>query len=143
VFTEGRVHEPQQVSNVWDDLPDNVAPKRSLADTAYTGEACLTIAREHGATPLHDLRKDHRYDRWPDSNDERSIDVATHSPNRFKHLPEYCKLVETAFHATRETFGDRLECRDPTARENEVLAKQLALNIRMVVMGAFVGAASF
>jgi len=77
VFTEGRVHDPPQFSNVWDDLPDNVAPKRSLADNAYTGEACLTTTREHGATPLHDLRKDHRYERWPDSNDERLINVAT------------------------------------------------------------------
>lgn len=139
-FTEGRVHESQRFTDVWDNLPNNIDPKRSLADNAYTGEACLTAAREHGATPLHDLRKDHRYERWPDSNYERLINFATHWPNRFEALTKHRKLIETAFHATKAKFGDRLKCRDPTARENEIMAKQLAHNIRMLVMRAFVGA---
>jgi transposase len=86
------------------------------------------------------LRKDHRYERWPDSNYERLINVATHWPNRFEALTKHRKLIETCFHATKEKFGDRLKCRDPTARENESMAKQLAHNIRMLVMREFVAA---
>jgi hypothetical protein len=32
-------------AEVWEELPSNVSPKRSLADSAYHGEKCLTAAR--------------------------------------------------------------------------------------------------
>jgi len=104
VFTEGRVHESQRFSDVWDDQSDNVAPKRSLADSAYTGEACLTTVRDHGTMPLHDLRKDHRYERRPETNYKLLVNFATHWPNRFEALTKHRKLIETAVHATKEKF---------------------------------------
>lgn len=133
-FTEGRVHDSQRFAEVWNELPETIDPIRSLADNAYAGNDCLTTAREHGATPFHDLRKDHRYERFPETAYEKLCNFATHWPNRYEQLTRRRKLIETAFQATKTKFGDRLTCRDPTARENEILAKQLAHNVRMLVM---------
>jgi len=40
-LTKSNVHENQMFEAVWDDLPDNVIPERSLADSTYNGEKCL------------------------------------------------------------------------------------------------------
>lgn len=132
VHTESDVHESQTFPEVWDALPEDVDPKRSLADNAYTGEACLQAVRETGATPLHDLRKDHAYARWPSSAYEKLVNFATHWPNRFRRLTALRKLAESVFHSTKQKFGHRLRCRDPVARRNEVRAKRLAHNVRVL-----------
>jgi hypothetical protein len=66
-FTAGRVHDSQRFAEVWANLPDTIDPIRNLADNAHTGNDCLTTARDHGTTPFHDLRKDHRYERFPET----------------------------------------------------------------------------
>lgn len=134
VQTPSNVHESQAFEAVWTGLPDGVSPVRSLADGAYQGNACLEVVRRSGATPLHDVRADARHVRWPRNAYEKLVNFATHWPNRYRALTRHRKLVETVFACTKEKFGERLRCRDPVARENEVLAKQLAHNIRMVVM---------
>jgi len=47
-LTASNVHESQMFASVWDGLPANIVSKRSLADSAYHGEACLLAARQHG-----------------------------------------------------------------------------------------------
>jgi len=56
-LTDSNVHDSQVSSGVWERLPKNVVPVRSLADPAYHGEACLAAARLHGETPLHKIKK--------------------------------------------------------------------------------------
>ncbi|MDX1611808.1 MAG: transposase [Candidatus Thermoplasmatota archaeon] len=138
VQTPGRVHESQVFEDVWKNLPDNITPKRSLADAAYSGNPCLEVAREHGATPIHDLRKDHGYTRWPKTAYEKLCNFATHWPNRFKKLTAWRKLVETTFECTKKRSGHQLRCRHPVGRRNEMKEKDLAHNIRMLTMREFV-----
>ena len=38
-------------------MPNNVSPKRSLADSACFGNNYLAAVRQHGATPLHKIKK--------------------------------------------------------------------------------------
>jgi len=80
------------------------------------------------------LRKDHRYERFPDTAYGKLCPFATHWPNRYEQLKQHRKLIETTVPATKPKVGDRLRCRDPTARENEIRAKQAAHNIRMLVL---------
>ncbi len=53
-LTESNVHESQMFSEVWNGLPNNVSPKRSLADSAYFGNDCLAAAAAWSdAAPRH------------------------------------------------------------------------------------------
>ncbi|MFA5862400.1 MAG: transposase [Candidatus Thermoplasmatota archaeon] len=134
IHTSGRVHESQVFEEVWTSLPQNVHPTRSLADAAYTGEACLAAARKQGATPLHGIKKNARNTETPDSNYEKMVNFATHWPNRYAKLVGKRSLVENVFSTTKDRFGDRLRCRTKIARENEVQAKQTAHNIFVIAM---------
>ena len=59
-LTRSNVHDSRMFITVWNKLPRNVVTKRSLADSAYHGEKCLAAARQHGATPLHSIKKNAR-----------------------------------------------------------------------------------
>jgi hypothetical protein len=143
VPTRGRVHESQVFDKVWTSLPQNVHPTRSLADTAYTGEACLESARKQGATPLHGIKKNARNTETPDSNYEKMVNFATHWPNRYAKLTGQRSLVENVFSTTKERFGDRLRCRTKIARQNEVQAKQTAHNVFTIAMRAAIASRAF
>lgn len=135
--TDSGVHESQVFDDVWADLPDNTDPVRSLADAAYSGNENLETVREQGATPIHDLRQDHRYERFPDSAYGKLVNFATHWPNRYDDLRARRGLAESAFQRTKETGGERLRCRDPRGRRNEVRAKKLVHNVRVLVMRSY------
>jgi len=64
-LSESNVHDSQRFEAVWNGLLRNVEPRRSLADSAYGGERCLQIAREHGATPIHGIKRNAVYLRTP------------------------------------------------------------------------------
>lgn len=132
--THGRVHDSRRFETVWDQLPPNVHPIRSLADAAYAGEACLEVAERHGATPLHKYRKDARHVRFPETRFQKLVNFGTHWPNRFDELTAPRVFVETTFNCTKQRFGHQLRCRHPIARKNEIQAKQTAHNIRILLM---------
>ena len=141
VQTSGRVHESQKFLDVWIDLPENVRPTRSLADTAYAGEECLEAARAFGATPLHDIRADAKHTRRPKSLYEKLVNFRIQWPNRFESLTADRSLIEATFSMTKNRFGDRIRCRTKTGKVNEVQAKQLAHNIRVTAMRDFLATA--
>jgi len=59
-LTRSNVHDSQMFAEVWDRLPSNVTPRRSLADSAYVGNECPAAARQHGAASLHAIKKNAR-----------------------------------------------------------------------------------
>jgi len=131
-FTDANRHESQRFEAVWDGLPENVDPVRSLADAAYSGNDCLETAREHGATPIHDLRKDHRYERWPKTAYETLCNFATHWPNRYEELTADRSLIESKIGCVKQTSSSRVRCRDQPGRRNEGRAKVIADDLRML-----------
>jgi hypothetical protein len=60
-------HEFQTSRNVWDGQPENVIPIRSLNDSAFVVNDCLAVARQHGATPLHKIKKTVKYFEKPEA----------------------------------------------------------------------------
>jgi hypothetical protein len=132
-LTPGRRFESATFEKTWDNLPSNVTPTRSLADSAYSGQPCLEIVRRHGATPFHDLPKNARLVRWPKTERQKMVHFARHWPNRFTELTIPRVIVETTFSNLKELFGDRLRCRTRVGRDSEVWSKVLALNIRIIL----------
>jgi hypothetical protein len=59
-LTKSNVHDSQMFADIWNEMPSNVSPKHSLADSDYHGEKCLAAARHHGATSLHAIMKNAR-----------------------------------------------------------------------------------
>lgn len=129
VQTRGGVHESQKFADVWQDLPANVTPFRSLADTAYSGEECLQTAFDHGATPLHHVRADAKHTKNPTNRYEALVNFRIQWPNRFENLVADRSLIEATFSATKQKFGDQIRCRTELGKMNEVRTKEIAHNI--------------
>ena len=111
--------------------------KRSLADSAYYGEACLLAARQHGATPLHAIKKNARHFSKPETLYQKMASFWQHWPNRAAELYGKRNHAETAFSMIGGRSGHRIKCRSLTGRKNEVRSKIAAHNIRMMAWISF------
>ena len=131
-LSKSKVHDSRRFKKVWDSLPENVAPIRSLADTAYTGEACLQAALSHGATPYHGIKKNARFFRHPETAYESMTNFAAHWPNRYAELYGKRNHAESVFSAIVRLFGHRLRCRSKIGRMNEVQAKLSMYNVSLL-----------
>ena len=103
----------------------------TLADSAYVGEACLAAARQHGAVPLHAIKKNaHNYERPRTPHQKLVNSLAT---GRTASL--YAKLVhaETVFSMISTLLGCRLRCRSERGRKNEVHCKLALFNLIQLV----------
>jgi len=133
-LSESKVHESQRFKEVWNGLPNNVVPVRSLADAAYCGEACLAAARLHGATPLHAIKKNAKGLLERRVNYNRLVHFARHFPRRFAALTAKRNHAETVFSMIGNLFGYRLRCRKNASRKNEVRCKLAMFNIHQLAM---------
>jgi transposase len=131
-LTDSNVHDSQMFPEVWDKLPNNVSPKRSLADSAYFGNDCLAAARRHGATPLHGIKKNARHFSKPETLYQKMASFWQHWPNRAAALYGKRNHAETAFSMIGRLFGYRIRCRSKTGRKNEVHAKIAMFNILLL-----------
>ena len=66
-------HESRMFRDVWDGLLENVIPIRSLNDSAYVVDDCLAVARQHGVTPLHKIKKNAKDFEKPETFYQRLI----------------------------------------------------------------------
>jgi transposase len=131
-LSKSKVHDSRRYGRVWNNLPDNVRPIRSLADTAYTGEACLQTALSHGTTPYHGIKKNARFFKHPKTAYESMTNFAAHWPNRYAELYGKRNHAESVFSAIVRLFGHRLRCRSKIGRMNEVQAKLSMYNISIL-----------
>jgi transposase len=123
------VHESQTFEEVWDQLPENVEPIQSLADSAYCSEKCLAVARRHGATPFHRIKSNARNFSRPCTNYQKQVNFARHWPNRYRAFLAKRAHSETVFSMIGSLFGYRLRCRNSENRRNEVRIKFVIFNI--------------
>jgi len=133
-LTDSNVHDSQMFADVWDKLPSNVSPKRSLADSAYHGERCLAAARQHGATPLHAIKKNARHFTRPETFYQKLVNFAHHWPNRFASLYAKRAHAETVFSMIGALLGYRSRCRSSNGRKNEVRVKLALFNLIQLAM---------
>lgn len=137
VLTDSNVHESRMFGEAWEGLPSNVEVRRSLADSAYNGEACLVAARQHEATPIHGLKKNARCFSRPETLYQKMSNFARHWPNRSASLYAKRNCAETAFSMIQRLFGYRLRCRSRNSRKNEVQAKISMFNLFLLARGGF------
>jgi hypothetical protein len=105
------VHESQTFQDVWDRLPENIIPIRSLADSAYVGNDCLAAARQHRATPLHKIKKNARDFKEPETYYQKLVNFAHHWPKRFAALTAMCAHSGDGVQHDRRFARYRLRCR--------------------------------
>jgi transposase len=128
-LTKSNVHESQVFEEVWQKLPENVRPIRSLADSAYFGNNCLAAARQRGATPLHAIKSNARDFKEPETFYQKLASFAKHWPRRFAALTAKRNHVETVFSMIDKALGYRLRCRNRNSRKNEVGCKLAMFNL--------------
>jgi len=128
-LTESKVHDSQMFSDVWSGLPSNIRVKRSLADSAYFGNDCLAVARQHGAVPLHGIKQNARHFKKPETLYQMMTSFWQHWPNRAAALYGKRNHAETAFSMIQRLFGYRLRFRTEIGRKNEVQAKISMFNL--------------
>lgn len=133
-LTESNVHESQVFESVWEELPSNVRPVRSLADAAYCSEAVLATAREYGATPLHAIKTNARNFEEPETCYQKLVNFARHWPNRFDALRAKRNHAETVFSMIDKALGYRLRCRTKRGRRNEVRCRLALFNMLQLAM---------
>jgi len=133
-LTRSNVHDSREFASVWDRLPSNVAPRRSLADSAYVGEACLEAARKHGAVPLHSIKSNARLVAKPRSFYQKLVNFARHWPRRFASLYAKRAHAETVFSMISALLGHRLKCRTKNSKKNEVRVKLALFNLIQLAM---------
>ncbi len=123
LLTRSNVHESQVFAAVWDRMPANVTPTRSLADAAYGGNDCLEAARKHGATPFHGIKKNAVLVSKPRTFYQKLVSFCRHWPRRFAALYAKRAHIETVFSMISALLGHRLRCRTKNGRKNEVRVK--------------------
>lgn len=129
---DSNVHDSQMFPNVWDKLPKNVSPRRSLADSAYFGNNRLEAARRHGKVPLHGIKKNARHFPKPEKTYQKMASFWLHWPNRAAALYGKRNHAETAFSMIGRLFGYRIRCCSKTGRKNEVQAKVAMFNLLLL-----------
>ena len=80
------VYRSQGIAPMWDQMPADIRSICSLADGAYANRQCFEVARKVGATHLHKPRRDAIHVTRPKSDLQRTVNFATHWPNRSKAL---------------------------------------------------------
>lgn len=133
-LTDSDVHESRVFQSVWDELPDSITPRRSLADAAYCGEACLAAARKRGATPLHKIRKNARGFEEPKTLYQKIVNFAHHWPQRSAALTGKRNHAETVFSMIDKALGYRLRFRKKDGRRNEIRCKFARFNVLQLAM---------
>jgi hypothetical protein len=131
--TEGRVHDSKVFAQLWDDLPNNIKPVRSLADKAYSGQACAHVASSHGATPIHHVKDNAKWTRFPTTEYQKMVRFQRQFPNRSRALRAPRAGIEATYSTTKQRFTERLACRTPPARANEIQAKKIGHNVRRIL----------
>jgi transposase len=137
-LTPSNVHESQQYETLWNNLPKNIKPKRSLADSAYTSENILQTAHKHGATPYHGIKKNAIYHKHPKTAYQKMVNFATHWPNRYQERYGKRNHIETTFSMIETHFGHKIRSRTKTARKNETQTKIIAHNIRILALQQYI-----
>jgi transposase len=128
-ISRSNVHESKRFEEVWKNLPPNVTPIRSLADSAYLSKHCLGIALMHGAKPYHQIKSNSKLVRQPRTDLQRLVYFANRFPNRYKNLKANRNHVETGFSMIDRKVGYRIKSRSWYGRVNEVQAKYAFHNI--------------
>ena len=133
--TRGTWHDSTQLEPLLDGVPDDAPARAVTGDGAYWNHGCCNVARRVGLQPYFSPKGNARWPTHPGDAFERMTRFALQFPNRFRARYHRRSAAESRFATEKGLFGDRLRCRRPTSRRNEVLAREIVHNVRLLTKG--------
>ena len=133
--TRGTWHDTTQLGPLLEDVPDGVEAEAVTEDGAYWSRSACVAARDAGMQPYFSPRENARWPTHPVDAFDRMTRFALQFPNRWGTRYHRRSATESRFATEKGLFGDRLRCRRPTSRRNEVLAREIAHNVRLLTKG--------
>jgi hypothetical protein len=133
VTTKSNLHDSQAYADVIDKIPPYFGITRSLADGAYSGNPVLMVAMDRGISPIHTVRSDAKWLLSPDNPFQKLTRFARTFPNRFAELIGPRAFAETTVASVKTRSADRIRCRHPIAKDNEIDANYILQNIRRTI----------
>lgn len=133
--TRGAWHDAMQLEPLLSDVTDRAASDALAGDGQYWSRACCAAARRAGLQPYFSPWKNPRWPTRPVDVFERMTRFALQFPNRFRARYQRRSAAESRFATEKALFGDRLRCHRPTSRRNQVLAREIVHNVRLLTKG--------
>lgn len=106
-----------------------------MGDRAYGTRTACAAARDAGAQPYFSPRENARWPMDPANAFDRMTRFAFQLPNRWGARYHRRSAAESRFATEKGLIGDRPQCRRPASRRNEVLARKIAYNVRLLTKG--------
>jgi len=133
--TRGTWHDATQLEPLLDDVPDHAVAGAVTGDGAYWSRASCEAAHRARLQPYFSPRENARWPTHPRDAFEQMTRFALQFPNRFGARYHRRSTAESRFATEKALFGDRLRCRRPASRRNEVLAREIVHNVRLLTKG--------
>jgi transposase len=118
-----------------DDISEGTAAEALTGDRAYWTRSACAAARDVGLQPYFSPRENARRPTHPVDAFDRMTRFALQFPNRWGTRYHRRSAAESRFATEEVLFGDRLRCRRPTSRRNEVLAREIVHNVKLLTRG--------
>ena len=136
VRTAGTWNDSTQLHQLMNEVPEQSAATAMAADSAYWNHRCCNSARAAGLQPCFRPKGNAVLPR----NISDAFDSMTYYSmrfvNRFRSRYHRMSMAETRHHMEKAIFGERLRCRKPVSRRNEVPAREICHNVRLLAKGA-------
>lgn len=130
--TRGTWHDPTQLGPIVENVPEVAVAEALAGDGAYWTRSACEAAHAAGLQPYLSPRENARWPTHPVDAFNRMTRFALQFPNRWAARYHRRSAAESRFATEKGLFGDRLRCRRPTSRRNEVLAREIVHNVRLL-----------
>ena len=135
-LTRGAWHDSTQLESLLEQKPDDAVARRLTGDRAYWSRKNCNEAERHDLQAIMQPKENARWWAHPKDPFERMTRFAMQFPRRFKKLYHRRSTSESRNATDKGLFGDRLRTRRPASRRNDVLAREIVHNVRLLTKGA-------
>jgi len=130
--TRGTWHDSTQLGRLLEGVPPGILAQALTGDSAYWTRSACAAARDVRLQPYFSPRKNARWPTHPVDAFDRMTRFALRFPNRWGAWYHRRSAAESRFATEKAWFGNRLRCRSPTNWRNEVLAREIVHNVRLL-----------
>ena len=134
--TRGTWHDSTQLDQLMNEVPEYSAATAVAADSAYWNHRCCNAARAAGLQPYFRPKCNAVLPRHISDAFDSMTYYSMKFVNRFRSRYHRRSMAETRYYMEKVIFGERLRCRKPVSRRNEVLAREICHNARLLAKGA-------
>ena len=134
--TRGTWHDSTQLGQLMDEVPEYSAATAMTADSAYWNHRCCNTARAAGLQPRFRPKGNAILPRHISDAFDRMTYCSIKFVDGLRSRYHRRSMAETRYCMEKTMFGERLRCRKPVSRRNEVLAREIYHNVRLLAKGA-------